>query len=226
MFGMDAFPEFMKHPANRIAKSDQATPGVEGYVFDGAEGSQMAFWTCAETAKSKAHAHEFDEYMVVVQGCYTLIIDGNRIPVRAGLERYSSQRRGSRWNKNDTRIWRPSGRPRILKISFSLCSICRCLINGLLGNTRRRGCVSTTTRQTSKPLRERSIHRKHGARDNRKDAGASAMNRPDKIIIVDRFAPLQAHLLTLLAELSEDDWARPTAAPGWSVKDVASRRPN
>jgi hypothetical protein len=40
---MNEFPEFMKHPANRIATKDQATPGVEGYVFDGADGSQMAF---------------------------------------------------------------------------------------------------------------------------------------------------------------------------------------
>jgi hypothetical protein len=40
---MKEFPEFMKRPANRIATSSQATPGVEGYVFDGAEGSQMAF---------------------------------------------------------------------------------------------------------------------------------------------------------------------------------------
>lgn len=48
------------------------------------------------------------------------------------------------------------------------------------------------------------------------------MNSPGKIIIVDRFAPLRAHLLTLLAELHEDDWERPTAAPRWSVKDVAA----
>ena len=83
---MDDFPEFMKHPANRIAKTDQATPGVEGYVFDGADGRQMALWTCRETAASAAHAHEFDEYMMVVQGCYTLIIEGERIPVKAGEE--------------------------------------------------------------------------------------------------------------------------------------------
>lgn len=86
MFRMDGFPEFMKKPANRIAKGNQATPGVEGYVFDGVEGSQMAFWTCAETATSMTHTHEFDEYMIVVQGCYTLVIDGKRIPVRAGEE--------------------------------------------------------------------------------------------------------------------------------------------
>jgi mannose-6-phosphate isomerase-like protein (cupin superfamily) len=80
------FPQFMKHPANRILAGSQATPGVEGYVFDGAEGSQMAFWNCRETAASAAHTHEFDEYMLVVEGCYTLIIDGRRIPVKAGEE--------------------------------------------------------------------------------------------------------------------------------------------
>jgi len=83
---MRDFPEFMTHSANRIAASDQATPGVEGFVFDGADGSQMAFWTSRETASSAPHAHQFDEYMLVVEGCYTLIIEGQRIPVRAGEE--------------------------------------------------------------------------------------------------------------------------------------------
>ncbi|HEV2314486.1 MAG TPA: cupin domain-containing protein [Candidatus Acidoferrales bacterium] len=83
---MDNFPDFMKRPENRIATSSQATPGVDGYVFDGADGSQMAFWTCRDSAVSAPHAHDYDEYFVVVQGCYTLIIDGRRIPVRAGNE--------------------------------------------------------------------------------------------------------------------------------------------
>jgi quercetin dioxygenase-like cupin family protein len=83
---MENFPEFMKHPANRIAKPEQATPGVEGYVFDGKDGSQMAFWTCSQTASSAEHVHDFDEYMLVVQGCYTLIICGKRIPVQEGQE--------------------------------------------------------------------------------------------------------------------------------------------
>ncbi|MGO9864110.1 MAG: cupin domain-containing protein [Terriglobales bacterium] len=83
---MNDFPEFMKRPANRIATGSQATPGVEGYVFDGVDGSQMAFWTCPKAAVSKPHAHDFDEYMIVVQGCYTIIIDDQRIPVRAGEE--------------------------------------------------------------------------------------------------------------------------------------------
>jgi len=49
----------------------------------------------------------------------------------------------------------------------------------------------------------------------------SVLKRLNKITVADRFAPLRGHLLTLLAELNENDWTRPTAAPGWSVKDVA-----
>jgi len=89
---MDDFPHFMKHPANRIATANQATPGVEGYVFDGTDGSQMAFWTCAQTAASTTHAHDYDEYVIVVQGCYTLIIDGRRIPLNAGDEYFIARR--------------------------------------------------------------------------------------------------------------------------------------
>jgi uncharacterized protein (TIGR03083 family) len=48
------------------------------------------------------------------------------------------------------------------------------------------------------------------------------MKSPGKIIVVERFAPLRERLLSLLAELDEDEWGRPTAAPGWSVKDVAT----
>jgi quercetin dioxygenase-like cupin family protein len=88
---MKEFPQFMKQPANRIAGGSQATPGVEGYVFDGADGSQMAFWTCSETTPSAPHVHEFEEYMIVVQGRYTLIIykangGEDRIAIRAGEE--------------------------------------------------------------------------------------------------------------------------------------------
>jgi len=83
---MKDFPQFMKRQENRIASGSQATAGVEGYLFDGADGSQMAFWTCHETAVSSAHVHEFDEYMIVVQGCYTLMIGGEKIELHAGEE--------------------------------------------------------------------------------------------------------------------------------------------
>jgi len=83
---MKEFPEFIKRPVNRIATAGQAALGVDGYVFDGADGSQMPFWTCSQTASSDSHVHDYDEYMIVVQGCYTLIIDGWRIPLNAGDE--------------------------------------------------------------------------------------------------------------------------------------------
>jgi quercetin dioxygenase-like cupin family protein len=83
---MGHFPEFMMQPANRIATSSQYTPGVEGYVFDGIEGSQMAFWICEQAAPAMPHVHDFDEYMVVIEGCYTLIIGDVKIAVRAGEE--------------------------------------------------------------------------------------------------------------------------------------------
>jgi mannose-6-phosphate isomerase-like protein (cupin superfamily) len=83
---MDQFPEFMKNAANRIASTSQATAGVEGYMFDGVDGSQMAFWTCSQSAASDVQSHGYDEYMIVVQGCYTLIIDGQRISLKAGDE--------------------------------------------------------------------------------------------------------------------------------------------
>jgi mannose-6-phosphate isomerase-like protein (cupin superfamily) len=83
---MDNFPAFMKCPVNRIETTSQSTPSVEGYVFDGAEGSQIAFWTCHETAESAAHTHEYDEYMIVVQGCYTLVIDRRQVRINAGEE--------------------------------------------------------------------------------------------------------------------------------------------
>ena len=59
---------------------------MEGYVFDGADGSQLAFWTCRDTASSGGAVHEFDEDMLVVEGEYTLIIADRRIPLKAGEE--------------------------------------------------------------------------------------------------------------------------------------------
>jgi hypothetical protein len=58
----------MKITENRThAAGSQATRGVERYVFDGADSSQMAFWTCREAAVSTPHVHNYAEYLVVVQ---------------------------------------------------------------------------------------------------------------------------------------------------------------
>jgi mannose-6-phosphate isomerase-like protein (cupin superfamily) len=82
---MNDFPDFMKSRCNAIASRSQSK-GVEGYVFDGADGGQMAFWSCRDDGESLAHTHDFDEYFVVIQGEYTVIVNGERTPVRAGEE--------------------------------------------------------------------------------------------------------------------------------------------
>jgi quercetin dioxygenase-like cupin family protein len=83
---MADFPPFMKHSSNRIGSAAQHTRGVEGYVFDGADGSQMAFWTVAEDASTAEHVHPFDEYVLVVEGCYVLVLDGREVTLGAGQE--------------------------------------------------------------------------------------------------------------------------------------------
>ena len=83
---MNAFPEFMKNPLNRIGKGSQYTEDIEGYVFMGADNSQMAFWTCHEDRETREHFHDFDEYFVVIQGRYTLVVDGIEKVIAAGQE--------------------------------------------------------------------------------------------------------------------------------------------
>ena len=83
---MNDFPEFMKNPVNKVVSNAQYTKGIEGYVFDGVDGSQMGFWTNAEGGKSTVHTHTYDEYVVVVQGQYTVIVGEIEFPLTAGKE--------------------------------------------------------------------------------------------------------------------------------------------
>ena len=80
------FPNFMKSPANRIASTSEHTKGIEGYVFDGADGSPMAFWTATADAETAEHVHAFDEWFLVVEGAYVVVLDGNESRVEAGQE--------------------------------------------------------------------------------------------------------------------------------------------
>ena len=83
---MDNFPDFMRRACNRISSGSQYTPGIEGYAFDGADGSQITIWTSANGGDSAEHVHEYDEYFTVVQGQYTVILEGKQIPVGVGGE--------------------------------------------------------------------------------------------------------------------------------------------
>jgi len=82
---MTEFPEFMKRAGRPVDAAQQNTADVEGYWFDGAEG-QMAFWTCREARESQPHTHEFDEYMVVLDGEYILCTDAGETVLRPGNE--------------------------------------------------------------------------------------------------------------------------------------------
>jgi mannose-6-phosphate isomerase-like protein (cupin superfamily) len=85
---MDDFPAFMKSPKNKISSRSQYGKGIQGYVYDGADGSQMAIWTHERDGISQEHVHDYDEYFVVVHGKYTLIIGSEKIPMEVGEEYY------------------------------------------------------------------------------------------------------------------------------------------
>jgi quercetin dioxygenase-like cupin family protein len=83
---MGKFPEFMRNPLNKIASGSQYRKGIEGYVYDGVDGSQMAFWTAPSGGISAEHTHPYDEYFIVVEGQYTVIMGEKRISVKPGEE--------------------------------------------------------------------------------------------------------------------------------------------
>jgi quercetin dioxygenase-like cupin family protein len=83
---MKDFPEFMRNPVNRITSVSQYTDDIEGYVFDGSDGSQMAFWTCRGDRVSSEHAHEYDEYLVCVHGQYIVSMNGKEHLLEPGVE--------------------------------------------------------------------------------------------------------------------------------------------
>ena len=83
---MGEFPEFMRNPVNRIATETQYRKGIEGYLYDGVDDSQMAFWTDRNGGISAEHIHPYDEYLVVVEGQYTVIIGKKQIPIGVGGE--------------------------------------------------------------------------------------------------------------------------------------------
>ncbi|MBX3208809.1 MAG: cupin domain-containing protein [Labilithrix sp.] len=83
---MPDFPAFVRNPLNRIARSSQFTDDIEGHVFDGADGSQVALWTCKADRISKEHSHDFDEYVLVIEGRCTAILEGRRVELAAGHE--------------------------------------------------------------------------------------------------------------------------------------------
>jgi quercetin dioxygenase-like cupin family protein len=88
---MKRFPDFMKNPANLIDNSQQNTKDIEGYFYEGADGSQMAFWECNADRVSSRHSHTFDEYMVCVSGEYTAFTEESETVLKPGDEIFISK---------------------------------------------------------------------------------------------------------------------------------------
>ena len=72
--------------SNLIRSSSQYSKGIEGYVYDGIDGSQMAYWTCKKAGISEPHKHPYDEYMVVISGKYTVTMKRKKYPLGKGDE--------------------------------------------------------------------------------------------------------------------------------------------
>ncbi len=60
---MNDFPEFMNNPKDRVHSSSHSVAELEGYVFKGADGSQIAIWTGRDAGITAEHKHPFDEYI-------------------------------------------------------------------------------------------------------------------------------------------------------------------
>lgn len=80
------FPDFMKSKANHIDSSQQNTLDIDGYYYEGADGSQICFWTYFSDRESKENIHEFDEYVFCVSGEYVEIFDGEEHILHSGDE--------------------------------------------------------------------------------------------------------------------------------------------
>jgi len=82
---MDDFPDFMKTEDNAISDFLQA-PGAEGWIYDGKDGKQVAYWLCHEDVDSPEHTHTFDEYFVIVQGEFRMVVEGKETVYHKGGE--------------------------------------------------------------------------------------------------------------------------------------------
>ncbi len=79
-------PEFVRDEKDEIGSQSHFSRGIKGWVFEGASGHQATVWECDEDGESKPHTHEFDEWLIVVSGEYTICSDRKRVPLKAGQQ--------------------------------------------------------------------------------------------------------------------------------------------
>ena len=81
---MKRFPDFVRGAANRVANPTDST--VEGYAFDGADGSQVVFWECRDGGVQPEQVHDFWEYALVVEGTFDGFVGGRPVHLEPGDE--------------------------------------------------------------------------------------------------------------------------------------------
>lgn len=67
--------ELSSAPSENSVASNSQSEGVKGWIYEGIDGKQMAYWICEIDGESIKHVHKIDAYFTVVQGKYTLIIN-------------------------------------------------------------------------------------------------------------------------------------------------------
>lgn len=82
---MKSFPRFMRRRCNAV-KGGRRAGGLKGYVFEGADGSQMVLWQGARGGTSARHTHDYDEYAIVIQGEFTGRVGRKKVHLKAGDE--------------------------------------------------------------------------------------------------------------------------------------------
>lgn len=83
---MSEFPDFIKRDPNRIDSSQQNTPDIDGYYYEAPDGSQVCLWTYLANRVSKENVHDFDEYVLCVDGEYVEIFNGEEHILHRGDE--------------------------------------------------------------------------------------------------------------------------------------------
>ncbi|MCF7688709.1 MAG: cupin domain-containing protein [Cephaloticoccus sp.] len=82
---MKEFPAFMRQAPNAVAGSN-LSEALEGYVFEGRDGTQIVLWQCQEGGTSPTHSHEYDEYAVLLSGTFTGFIGTQAVTMGPGDE--------------------------------------------------------------------------------------------------------------------------------------------
>jgi quercetin dioxygenase-like cupin family protein len=83
---MDDFPEFLKNPKNAVPAGSHYVEGLEGFLYDGADESQIILWKGRDAGVAEEQSHPYDEYILTVQGEYILHMGGERISLKPGQE--------------------------------------------------------------------------------------------------------------------------------------------